>query len=129
MGSSKKTVPPRDARVTGRGVAGALERVAQAQREAADALAALATEHERAQLVSQRTAEAVLGLSPGVYLSLIRQYAEAGGDVIQEGKARLVEPGAFVAWLRRRSAETRPAAAAAPEHDDMLSTLGLRLAG
>lgn len=129
MATSPRTVAPRRAPVTGRGLAGALERVAQAQREAADALAALALEHERAQLVSQRTAESVLGLSPGVYLALVRQYAEAGGDVIQEGKARLVEPGAFVGWLRRRSAESRPAAAAAPEQDDMLSTLGLRLAG
>lgn len=81
-------------------------------------------------LVSQRTAERLLGLSPGVYLALVRQYAEAGGEVISEGKARLVEPGAFVGWLRRRSAEQRPAAAAAPtERDGLLSTLGLRLAG
>lgn len=131
MRSSRKTVAPRDRPVTGRGVAGALALVAQAQREAADALDQLSTEYARPRLVSQRTAEPVLGLSSGVYLVTVRQYAEAGGEVLELGKARLVEVEPFVRWLRSRGQQARraPVASVPDGRDVLLSELGLAQAG
>jgi len=81
-------------------------------------------------LVSQRTAEAMLGIPRRRYLALAAEYRAGGGEVLCTGRLRLVEPTAFVGWLRQR-AERGNGAERDPNGEvaDVLAGVGLRLIG
>ncbi len=75
--------------------------------------------------VSQKTCEHALGIPKRVFLDSLPAYRAGGGEVIAHGKLRLVEPNAYLGWLRthrRVAAQVDEAAAIAAE-------LGLRAAG
>lgn len=79
--------------------------------------------------VSQRTAEAILGMHARAYLDLVRR-PDCPVEILRVGKLRLAELAPFVAWLRvlgLHSAAESPE----PEHDSedrFLAELGLRVA-
>lgn len=77
--------------------------------------------------VSQKTSEAILGLPRRDFLALVREFRDAGGDVIEAGKLRLVEADHFVRWLRERSRAVQPEARAEQldEVDTYAAALGL----
>jgi len=79
-------------------------------------------------MISQRTSEAVLGLSRRTYLRLVAQYRAAGGEVICCGRLRLVASGPFVAWLRPRDDHSYGDADPDGETAAVLDGVGLRLA-
>ncbi len=51
--------------------------------------------------ISQKTCEQALGIPKRVFLDSLPPYRASGGDVITHGKLRLVEPNAYLAWLRQ----------------------------
>lgn len=64
-------------------------------------------------VLTQRNAEAAVGVSPRTFLrELLPAFRAAGGEVAERGKLRMVRREAFVAWLmrgERAAATTEPA--------------------
>jgi hypothetical protein len=80
--------------------------------------------------VSQANVEQVLGISPRLYLEHVRVFRAAGGHVVEVGRARLVEPVAFLTWLDRGGDDPANDVPAAPGGaDSVLGELGLRRTG
>lgn len=79
--------------------------------------------------MTQRNCEAHLGYSRRSFLERVRDFAAAGGAVVVDGKLRGVEPGPFVAWLRRRASATTIADRDIKPSNDLIAELGLRRAG
>ncbi len=84
---------------------------------------ALAVQAAPPELVSQRTAEAVLGIPRRSFLEAVRTFEAAGGVVLHLGKLRLVRRDAFIGWLRTRREQVAPEANGA---DALAAELGLR---
>lgn len=85
----------------------------------------------KAEMVSQKTSEAVLGLPARNFLELVREFARTGGDVVHARKLRLVKVAAFVAWLRRRDRgdadrEIKPANDSTPTLEAELGLVAVR---
>jgi len=79
-------------------------------------------------LVSQHTCQATLGLPRRSFLRLATAYCCAGGEVIRAGRLRLVEPTAFIEWLRSRDDHSNGTANLDGETAAVLDGVGLRLA-
>ena len=75
-------------------------------------------------LVSQRNCEPTCGVSPRVFLDHLRR-PDFDVDVVRLGKLRMVDPTAYVAWLRREAARLaeEKAREAAVEVDGVAATL------
>jgi hypothetical protein len=72
----------------------------------------------RAEFISQRNSLATTGIPPRLFLEMLRR-SDFPIAIAREGKLRLVERDAFVAWLRGRSvAKAMPANDAAPDDLD-----------
>lgn len=96
--------------MSGRELADAL----RAQSAALAALAAVAEQYgaQAAVLrISQRTCESAIGVPRRAFLASLPAYRSAGGEVEQLGKLRLVEPGAYLGWMRQQATATAAAAA------------------
>lgn len=78
--------------------------------------------HAAPRLISQKTAAAVLGLTPRSYLNAVRDYAREGHRVGRHGKLRLVDASEFAKWLLEREQS-----AAEKRSDDLLTVLGLEV--
>lgn len=78
-------------------------------------------------LVSQLTAEAVLGVSKRVFLAAAKAYRAAGGAVLSCGKLRLVRPDDFIAWLGLQTVDLSDRSGDADD-DSVAARYGLRAA-
>lgn len=85
------------------------------------------------ELLSQGNVEAVCGITARTYLrELLPLYREAGGDVAERGKARLVRREDFCRWLMAGSkavapAPTKESGVKADTADAIAAELGLRV--
>jgi hypothetical protein len=75
--------------------------------------------------VSQRTCEHALGIPKRVFLDSLPAYRASGGEVIAHGKLRLVEPSAYLGWLRIHRGQVREV----DEVAAIAAELGLSAAG
>jgi hypothetical protein len=79
-------------------------------------------------MVSQRNALATVGLTPRVFLELLRR--DDAPPVTRIGKVRLVEHEALVTWLRARATAGRARTSPANDSADaVLEELGLERVG
>ncbi len=105
-----------------------LAEVRKAELEALEDLAKAISVENPETRVSQRTSERLLGIPRRAFLELVRDFNQAGGEVLATGKLRIVRLSTFETWLRGRSG-TATTATPANDEGTLDSELGLLVVG